>query len=122
MSEETMAVEEVTKIVLGDYGWLFLVGIIVLMSRSLITNIVASMMIRGPKFSELDIIFISGRKAMILNIGIRKTSFYMYDRQTLMIVPNEKLNSLTIEVVAAGIELPDRLNGHDKPKDEVILD
>ena len=50
-------------------------------------------------FNNDDIIYISGREARIVRVGITKTVFYMTDRGTKMIVPNEKLKDLTMEKI-----------------------
>ena len=44
-----------------------------------------------------DIIYISGRQARVVRKGFKATVFYMTDRKTKMIVPNEQLKFLTIE-------------------------
>ena len=51
----------------------------------------------GNNFNNDDIIYISGRQARIVRVGIRNTVFYMTDRKTKMLVPNEQLKQLTIE-------------------------
>ena len=53
----------------------------------------------GNDFNNDDIIYISGREARIVRVGITKTVFYMTDRGTKMIVPNEKLKDLTMEKI-----------------------
>ena len=45
------------------------------------------------------VLYISGRQARIVRVGIKTTTFYMADRGTKMIVPNEKIKELTIEKV-----------------------
>ena len=52
-----------------------------------------------PYFNNDDVIYISGREARIVRVGITKTVFYMTDRKTKMIVPNEKLKDLTMEKI-----------------------
>jgi hypothetical protein len=66
--------------------------------RKLIENTVAGIMFFFCSDLELDdIIFICGRKARIIRLGLRKAVFYMDDTQTKMIVPNIQLKELTIE-------------------------
>lgn len=92
------SIKELIQKLLGDWTWLLIVGIIVLTFRKYIENIVSALMIFiGHDFDEDDVIYISGRKARILRISLRKTTFYMYDRQTKMMVPNEQLKELTLE-------------------------
>ena len=82
----------------GDYGWLLLVAIITIMAKDMIMNFVQGVLVfMGNDFNNDDIIYISGRQARIVRVGIRNTVFYMTDRKTKMLVPNEQLKQLTIE-------------------------
>ena len=82
----------------GDYGWLLLVAIITIMAKDMIMNFVQGVLVfMGNDFNNDDIIYISGRQARIVRVGIRNTVFYMTDRRTKMLVPNEQLKLLTIE-------------------------
>ncbi|MBC8410356.1 MAG: mechanosensitive ion channel [Rhodobacteraceae bacterium] len=66
--------------------------------KDIIHNFVAGAMVfLGTDLDEDDIIYISGRKARVSRCGWRKTIFYMYEGNTKMIVPNERLKNLTIE-------------------------
>jgi hypothetical protein len=61
-------------------------------------NIIQGMQIfMGNDFNNDDIIYISGREARVVRVGMTKTVFYMKDRGTKMVVPNEKLKDLTLE-------------------------
>ena len=51
----------------------------------------------GNDINNDDILYISGRQARVVRVGLRKTIFYMTDRGTKMIVPNDRLKELTIE-------------------------
>ena len=42
-------------------------------------------------------LYISGRAARIVRVGFFRTVFYMVDRDTKMVVPNDRLKTLTIE-------------------------
>ena len=82
----------------GDYGWLLLVAIVTIMAKDMIMNFVQGVLVfMGNDFNNDDIIYISGRQARIVRVGIRNTVFYMTDRKTKMLVPNEQLKQLTIE-------------------------
>ncbi len=82
----------------GDYGWLLLVAIITIMAKDMIMNFVQGLLVfMGNDFNNDDIIYISGRQARIVRVGIRNTVFYMTDRRSKMLVPNEQLKQLTIE-------------------------
>ena len=51
----------------------------------------------GSDFSNDDILYISGRQARIVRVGFLKSIFYMSDRGTKMIVPNDRLKLLVVE-------------------------
>jgi len=53
----------------------------------------------GNDINNDDIVYISGRQARVVRVGMRKTIFYMTDRGTKMIVPNDRLHTLTIEKI-----------------------
>ena len=83
---------------IGEYGWLLLVAIMTIMAKDMIMNFAQGILVfMGNNFNNDDIIYISGRQARIVRVGIRNTVFYMTDRKTKMLVPNEQLKQLTIE-------------------------
>ena len=66
--------------------------------KDLIMNFVQGMLVfLGSNIENDDIIYISGRQARVVRKGFKATVFYMSDRKTKMIVPNEQLKTLTIE-------------------------
>ena len=82
----------------GDYGWLLLVAIITIMAKDMIMNFVQGVLVfMGNDFNNDDIIYISGRQARIVRVGFFKTIFYMTDRKTKMVVPNDRLKMLVVE-------------------------
>lgn len=84
------------KLLLGDYGWIFLAALLLFLFRKVIENIVMGFLWR--KNFELDqIYYISGRKSRFVRVGLTSTTFYMEDRQTSMVVPNEQLKELVVE-------------------------
>ena len=90
------AQEAQVKLMLGDYGWIFLAALVLVLSRKVIENIVMGLL--WKKDTELDqIYYIHGRKARLVRVGLTSTTFYMEDRETSMIVPNEQLKCLTVE-------------------------
>jgi hypothetical protein len=103
--------------VLGHYGWMVLMIVAGFLFKESITNALEAIMIFiGNDFNNDDVIYISGREARIVRVGISKTVFYMTDRGTKMIVPNEKLKNLTLEKI-----LPHRI-GHNLSKDATPAD
>jgi hypothetical protein len=83
---------------IGEYGWLLLIAIATILAKDMIMNLVQGVLVfMGNDFNNDDIIYISGRQARIVRVGIRNTVFYMSDRSSKMLVPNEQLKQLTIE-------------------------
>ena len=91
-------VEDIAKNLFSEYGWLFVAGLIALLIKDVMINLVKGIMIfYGHDFDNDDMIYISGRQARIVRVGVTSTTFYMSDRKTKMVVPNEQLKELTIE-------------------------
>ena len=83
---------------IGHYGWIAVTFAMGFFFKESIINMIQGMQIfMGSDFNNDDIIYISGREARIVRVGMTKTVFYMKDRGTKMVVPNEKLKNLTLE-------------------------
>lgn len=94
----TEQVEKVAQDLVGEYGWLILAALITILAKDMIVNFAQALLVfMGSDFNNDDIIYISGRQARIVRVGIRTTCFYMTDRSSKMVVPNEQLKQLTIE-------------------------
>jgi len=95
---DLQAIENVIKNLISHYGWLIIAAFSTLILKDFLHSMIAGVMIFfGNDINEDDIVFINGRKARVSRVGLRKTIFYMYDENTKMIVPNERLKNLTIE-------------------------
>ena len=83
---------------IGHYGWIVVTfGLGFFFKESIINMIQGMQVFMGNNFNNDDIIYISGREARIVRVGMTRTVFYMTDRGTKMVVPNEKLKDLTLE-------------------------
>ena len=83
---------------IGHYGWIAVTFSLAFFFKQSIMNMILGMQVFvGNDFNNDDIIYISGREARVVRVGITKTVFYMTDRGTKMVVPNEKLKDLTLE-------------------------
>ena len=83
---------------IGHYGWIAVTFALGFFFKESIMNMVLGMQVfMGNDFNNDDVIYISGREARIVRVGMTKTVFYMKDRGTKMVVPNEKLKNLTLE-------------------------
>ena len=90
--------EKVAQDLVGEYGWFVLAALGAILAKDMIMNFAQAIMVfMGNDFNNDDIIYISGRQARIVRVGIRTTCFYMTDRASKMVVPNEQLKQLTIE-------------------------
>jgi len=90
--------EKVAQDLVGEYGWFALAALIAILAKDVMMNFAQAIMVfAGSSFNNDDIIYISGRQARIVRVGVRSTTFYMTDRKTKMVVPNEQLKQLTIE-------------------------
>ncbi len=90
--------EGIAKDLFSEYGWIFVAGVIALLIKDVMINLVkGNMIFYGHDFDNDDVIYISGRQARIVRVGVTSTTFYMSDRKTKMVVPNEQLKELTIE-------------------------
>ena len=88
---ETEIQKQVTTL-LGDYGWLFFVGIIMLLFRSTVENVVAGLMVFiGNDYDEDDVIELDGKPGRIVRVGIWKTVFFIYHVVDGNIVSGDKL-------------------------------
>ena len=83
---------------IGHYGWIAVTFALGFFFKESIMNMLHGMQVfMGNDFNNDDVIYISGREARVVRVGITKTTFYMTDRGSKMVVPNEKLKDLTLE-------------------------
>ena len=99
--EQQLVAPETVKVIehmMGKYGWFALFAFCALLFKDAVHKAAEGFMVWiGSDFSNDDILYISGRQARIVRVGIRNTVFYMTDRRSKMLVPNEQLKQLTIE-------------------------
>jgi hypothetical protein len=99
--EQTIIDPATTKLIehiMGKYGWLVVFAFLAILGKDAIHKAAEGLLICiGKDFCNDDILYISGRQARIVRVGFLKTIFYMTDRGTKMIVPNDRLKLLVIE-------------------------
>ncbi|HAI43412.1 MAG TPA: hypothetical protein DCM40_37590 [Maribacter sp.] len=94
----TPQMKEMFEDLIGTYGWFILVGFLAVLLKDAIHKAVEGFMVfMGKDFQNDDILYISGRQARIVRVGLFKTIFYMTDRKTKMVVPNDRLKILVVE-------------------------
>ena len=91
-------IQQLAEKAIGHYGWLLLAAFAALMGKDVLYNFIQGLLIYwGSSFVEDEVMYISGRQARVIRLGITSCTFFMTDRQTKMIVPCGQLKQLTIE-------------------------
>ena len=71
--------ETSVEILIGKYGWLFLVGIATLLFQSTIQEAVDGIMVfLGNDYNEDDVVEVDGSPGRIVRVGLWKTTFFIY--------------------------------------------
>ena len=95
---EVQQVEKFAQELIGTYGWMAFGAFAMFFFKDLIQSMAEGVsLMMGKDINPDDVIYISGRKARVVRVGLRKTIFYMRDRGTKMIIPNTQLKKLTLE-------------------------
>ena len=72
--------EKLIQEFIGNYGWLFLAGIAVLIFRSAIEGIVEGLKVFiGKDLNTDDVVTLNGRPARVVRVGVFKTTFFVYN-------------------------------------------
>ena len=98
-------IQNQVSILLGKYGWLFLVGVLTLLFRGTIEKFVSGMFVFvGNDYNEDDVVEVDGKPGRIVRCGIWSTTFFTYDVRdgiivggAKLVVQNDKLKDLKIE-------------------------
>ena len=99
------AIQNQVSLLLGKYGWLFIVGVLTLLFRSTLEKGVAGFKIFvGNDSYEDDVVEVDGRPGRIVRCGIWSTTFFLYDvvdgiiiGGSKLVIQNDKLKDLKIE-------------------------
>ena len=110
--------QQVTTL-LGDYGWMFVAGMVMLLFRSTIENAVAGLMVFiGSDYDEDDVIELDGKPGRIVRVGIWSTVFFIYhivDGNIVsgdkLVVQNDKLKDMKISKPLPELDLRKYKNG-----------
>ena len=96
--DDVQQLEQVAKRLIGSYGWMGFGAFTMFFFKESIQSLVGGIqLMMGNDINPDDVVYISGRYARVVRVGLRKTIFYMRDRGTKMIIPNTQLKLLTIE-------------------------
>lgn len=94
-------VKSIIDSTVNNYFWWFIIAGAALFFKNLVESIVTGMMFYcGRDYNVDDEVFLQGnRKARIVRQTISKTTFYIYEGNRKLIVPNHDLPSMRIETV-----------------------
>jgi len=91
-------IQHATESAIGHYSWLLAAAFGLLMGKDALMNFVAGLMVYwGSDFKNDEVLYVSGRQARVIRMGIFSCTLFMEDRKTKMIVPCSQLKQLTIE-------------------------
>ena len=98
---------------IGEYGWLFASGIVVLLFQHTIREAVDGIMVfLGNDYNEDDVVEVDGEPGRIVRVGMWKTVFFIYhvvNGQIVggakLVVANSKLKDLKIEKPLPNLDL-----------------
>ena len=106
------------SVLLGEYGWMFLVALGVLFFKTTIESVLAGLLVFvGNDYNNDDIVILDGRPGRIVRVSMWKTTFYLYTIKidtsgkkiisggTKLIVENDKLRDLKIEKPLGNFDL-----------------
>jgi len=90
---------------LGEYGWLVLMGFAVLLFKSTLERAVEGFMVHfGRDYDVDDVVLLNGRPGRITRVGLWKTVFFLYIIRdgkilggTKAAITNDKLKDMLIE-------------------------
>ena len=90
--------EETAQSFIGEHGWVFLVGVVAIVFNSLISSTAQGVLLWWSKqYQADDIVYVGGREARIVRIGMRETVIYYADTSTKVTIPNENIRGMGIE-------------------------
>ena len=115
---EPVIQEQVTTL-LGNYGWMFVAAMVMLLFRSTVENAVAGLMVFiGSDYDEDDVIELDGKPGRIVRVGVWKTVFFIYhvvDGNIVsgdkLVVQNDKLKDMKISKPLPELDLRKYQNG-----------
>ena len=98
-------IQNQVSLLIGKYGWLFLVGALTLLFRSTIEKFVAGLTIfMGNDYNEDDVVEVDGKPGRIVRCGVWSTTFFTYDvvegvivGGSKLVIQNDKLKDIKIE-------------------------
>ena len=114
-------IEQAVQQLVGEYGWMFIAGLAILLFQSSIKKLAAGLFVFwGNDYKTDDTVYVDGKPGRIIRVGITKTVFFIYDvidgqviGGSKLVIQNEWLGKLKIEKPLCQLDLT-RYNGIKK--------
>ena len=114
-------IEQAVQQLVGEYGWMFIAGLAILLFQSSIKKLAAGLFVFwGNDYKTDDTVYVDGKPGRIIRVGITKTVFFIYDvidgqviGGSKLVIQNEWLGKLKIEKPLCQLDLT-RYNGKKK--------
>ena len=98
-------IQSQVSLLIGKYGWLFIVGVLTLLFRGTIEKFVSGMFVfMGNDYNEDDVVEVDGKPGRIVRVGMWTTTFFTYDVRdgiivggAKLVIQNDKLKDIKIE-------------------------
>ena len=105
--------EQILQKVVGEYSWLLISGIAILLFQNTIREAVDGIMVfLGNDYNEDDVVEVDGEHGRIVRVGLWKTVFFIYHvvngaivGGSKLVVANSKLKDLKIEKPLPNLDL-----------------
>jgi hypothetical protein len=105
--------EQILQKVVGEYSWLLVSGIALLLFQNTIREAVDGIMVFvGNDYNEDDVVTVDGEPGRIVRVGIWKTVFFIYHvvdgtivGGSKLVVANSKLKDIKIEKPLPNLDL-----------------
>ena len=106
-------IQNQVSLLIGKYGWLFIVGVLTLLFRSTIEKFVAGLTIfMGNDYNEDDVVEVDGDPGRIVRVGLWSTVFFIYHvvdgnivGGSKLVVANSKLKDLKLKKPLPNLDL-----------------
>ena len=114
-------IEQAVEQLVGEYGWMFIAGLAILLFQSSIKKLAAGLFVFwGNDYKTDDTVYVDGKPGRIIRVGMTKTVFFIYDvvegqviGGSKLVIQNEWLGKLKIEKPLCQLDLT-RYNGKKK--------
>ena len=103
---EQVNVDQLAEQAIGHYGWLLVAAFVTLLFKDVLFNFVQGILVFwGSDFENDEILYISGRQARVIRLGITSCTFFLTDRLLTGCINLDKVKTLEIDTPFADFEI-----------------